>query len=130
MKIYTFLPALAVLASCSAKEPTKRVVHDAMHGVDFSIEHTPGPALSQAEDRVYIARSGKRELIFEGFGASEIELQPLREGVLLIEYCGGSANKVGSFLAGRTDNGNAVAVKVQPIMIANVSIDGKRLCAE
>lgn len=130
MRIYTIFLALAVLASCSANEPTKRTVHDAVHDVDFSIEHTSGPALSQAEDRVYAVSSGKRELVFEGYGASKISLLPLREGALLIEYCGGFVNKVDSYLANRTGDGNALAVRVQPIVIANVSIDGKRLCAE
>ena len=130
MKWPLFLAVVILLSACSVENPTQKVVRDSVNGTDLLIEHTSGPALSQAGDRVFVTRDGKRDLIFEGFGAPSINLKPLREGVLLIEYCGGSVRKVDSFLAGQTSSGNAIAVKVQPIVIENVDIDGSRLCAK
>ena len=130
MKNGFFICITTLLCSCVAERPSTSIVKDIIHGIDYSIEHTSGPALSQSEDRVYAGTGNRRELVFEGYGASHIAIKPLREGVVLIEYFGGSIRKVGGFLAKRTSSGNALAVRVQPIIIPNVEIGGNRLCPE
>lgn len=130
MSRYASLLAVCLLVACSAEKPTERVVHDNIHRIDLIIEHALGPALSSSEDRVYANTTRGRELIFEGYGASRIAIKPLQEGVLIVEYCGGSIRKVASFLSNRSASGEAVAVKVQPVIIANVSVSGNRMCTE
>ena len=130
MKKVFIICITALICSCNEKRPSNYTVKDTTHGIAYSIEHTSGPALSQSEDRVYAGTGNRRELIFEGYGARRLTIKPLHEGVVVIEYCGGSIEKVSSFLANRTSSGNALAVKVQPVVIANVAIGGNRICSE
>ena len=124
------LLALCLLASCSTEKPTERVVRDELHQIDFVFQHELGPALSASQDRIYANTAKGRELIFEGYGAPRIAIKPLREDAVIVEYCGGTVSRVASFLSNRSTSGQAVAVKVQPIIIANVSVGENRICAE
>lgn len=124
------LAIVALISSCGAQNPSTTKMYDPLHRVQFSIDHISGPALTEAKDRVYIKNGDKQELIFEGYGGRAIVIKPLRDGVVLIEYCGGSIRKVASFLANRARSESAVAVIIQPVVIYNVEVDGNRLCAE
>lgn len=119
-----------LLAGCNTEKPTQRVVHDSVHRIDFTLEHELGHTLSASEDRIYANTTKGRELIFEGYGAPKIVIKPLHEGAVIVEYCGGTISKVASFLSSRVDSGEALAVKVQPVILANVSVGGSRQCAE
>ena len=78
-------------------------------------------------DRVYAVVDGKQELIFEGYGVGPITLKPHKKAAIIIEYCGGSIRSTNSFLLRDDGYGNAIAVKVQPIVVEAV-IDKVPLC--
>lgn len=126
ISFFTFL----LLLSCNTTEPIEHLVHDKVHDVDFIYQHHSGPALSASEDRIFVHTAKGRELIFEGYGATRITAKSLRKGVVIVEYCGGSIRRTASFLSNVDPSGNVLAVKIQPIIVYNVSIDGKKVCAE
>jgi hypothetical protein len=119
-----------LLASCNTEKSAERVVHDSVHQMDFIFEYDPGPPLSAPEDRIYANTAKGRELIFEGYNAPKITIKSFRKGVLIVEYCGGSIRKVASFLYSPDNNKKVEVVKVQPVVISNVLIDGNRICSE
>ena len=118
------------LASCNTEKFAERVVQDKIHRIDFILEYDVGPPLSPSEDRIFVNTAKGRELIFEGYDAPKIDIKPLREGIVIVEYCGGSIQKVSSFLSNSDASRETVVVKVQPVVIANVSVGGVMFCPE
>jgi hypothetical protein len=130
MKHYFSIIAILFLVSCNIEKPIKRIVYDSVHKVNFIFEYDPSPPLSASEDRVYVKTAKGQELIFEGYNAPKIELKSFKKGVVIVEYCGGSIRKAASFLSNPDATGKTVVVRVQPVIIANVLIEGNRVCAE
>ena len=118
------------LASCAAEQPRETLLRDEMHHVNLVVEHLVGPALSQEQDTVSVDRNGRREVIFQGYGGSTVTVRPLKKGVLVLVYCGGAIQAASSFLVTDQSSGEAIAVKVQPVVASGVQIGGKDVCGE
>ena len=125
-----FLSLLVAIfgGSCMAGAPQSKKIHDTLHGVDFIIEHLSGPALSQSQDRIYIQVGGGKKLVFRGRGGVDVTLLPMRRDFIIIQYCGGVVEMTDSFLSPTNDQDEAVAVRLQPIVISNVKIGGSAFC--
>ena len=117
-----------LLASCAVEQPTERMLKDEVHDVNLVVEHLVGPVLSQEEDKVSVVRDGSREVIFEGYGGSTVAVRPLTKGVLVLAYCGGAIRTAHSFLVTDGQSGAATAVKVQPVVVSGLEIDGIDVC--
>jgi len=128
MKRFLVAASCLVLTCCNADQPIETKIHDDVNGVDLIIEHRAGPALSRPEDKLYIVVDGKKNLIFEGYGGSSLLLPPLKRGVLIVAYCGGSIRNTNSFLAKDNLAGEVTAVKIQPIITSGIHINGKSVC--
>lgn len=117
-----------ILASCSTDAPTKREIRDDDNGVRLIVEHLDGPALSQSEDKIYLMAGNDRTLVFEGYGGAGLSLLPSKKGFLVVSYCGGTVRSTESFVVNDDKSGQAVAVKVQPIIAPSIEVDGKPAC--
>lgn len=117
-----------ILASCSAERPTKREIRDDANGVSLIVEHLDGPALSQSEDKIFLVTGNDRTLVFEGYGGAGPSLLPSKKGLLVVSYCGGAIRSTESFVVNDGKSGQAVAVKVQPIIAPSIEVDGKPAC--
>lgn len=120
--------ALLILASCNAEVPTKREIRDEANGVSLIVEHLDGPALSQSEDKIFLITGNDRTLVFEGYGGTKLSLLPSKKGLLIVSYCGGAVRSTESFVVNDDKSGQAVAVKVQPIIAPGIEVDGKPAC--
>lgn len=127
---YLYLIIFCLVASCSSENPSTKTVRDNVHGIDFIVEHVSGSALSLSEDRVYAQLANKRTLVFEGYGGKGITLKNTGESIILIEYCYGSIRKIDSVLSKSPTSGDAIAVKIQPVIAANVRVGDIMLCPE
>jgi hypothetical protein len=130
MMRYLSIIALCLISSCSSEKPSTKTIRDNFHGIDFILEHVEGPVLSLSEDRVYVKRGSDRTLIFEGYGGKNVELRNYGDSIIVIEYCHGSIRKVDSVLSKSRVSGNAIAIKIQPVIAVNVQFDGVILCPE
>ena len=130
MTRYFALIAICLIASCSSEKPSAKSIRDNVHGIDFVVEHISGPALSLSEDRVYAKLGNDRTLVFEGYGGKDVALKNVGDAIIVVEYCNGSIRKVESILSKSPSSRDAIAIKVQPIIAANVRVGGIILCAQ
>lgn len=125
----THFMLFTLISGCTESNHSKIVVRDTLHRLNYIIEHISGPALSRSKDKIYVESGDTQDLIFEGYGGDAIMIKPLREGVVIVRYCGGSIRRVSSFRANRGSSEIAVAVVVQPIITADVAVRGIPICA-
>lgn len=117
-----------LLACCNSEKPDRTKIYDAANGVNFVLEHHSGPALSQAEDKLYLISDDERKLVFDGYGGSALSLPSLKKGILVVAYCEGAIRRTESFLAKENSSGEVVAVKVQPIITSGILMNGTSVC--
>jgi hypothetical protein len=120
---------ILLITSCSNENPKVIRINDSVHGVVFEHEHISGPALSPARDWVYAVKDGRRQLIFEGYGAPKLMVRSFENGLVVIEYCNGWIDKVDAFNGSRTLSEVQVTVKIQPVVIPDVIVNGIKMCS-
>lgn len=123
------LGIIVLIPACDRQNATTTNVQDTLHRVQFSVDTIDGPILSEARHKVYVERDSGRDLVFEGYGGTTVLIEPLSEGVVLLEYCGGAIRKVDSFISYRAGSPIPRAVTIQPIVIPNVTIGGMHFCS-
>lgn len=85
MKRFFILVAMAAMASCNRESLSTTIINDTLHGVTYEVDHFSGPALSRSRDKVYVTKKGERQLIFFGYGARDIVIRTLKEGIIIID---------------------------------------------
>lgn len=128
MSRYLYVAAFYFIASCSSEKPFTKNIRNDVYGIDFVVEHRSGPALSLSEDRVYAKVGDERVLVFEGYGGKGVALKNASDSIVIIEYCYGSIRKVDSILSKSPTTRDAVVIKIQPVIAANIVVGGHILC--
>jgi hypothetical protein len=121
--------ALLLISACGGGASSLTSFHDPGTGLDYLIEHSSGPALSAATDRVFVVINGERKKVFSGYGGEKVLLRSSGAQALAVEYCGGTIEATSSFLLKADKSGHSVAIRIQPIVLSDVKIGGVAFCS-
>jgi hypothetical protein len=66
---------LLLISACSGGASSLTSFPDPGTGLDYLIEHSSGPALSAATDRVFVVIDGERKEVFSGYGGEKVLLR-------------------------------------------------------